>query len=121
MLVQGWLEWHVVYRAGILHTHLLQFATEMCVQIAAEGPVHPDYGRVRHINQRQWQAVQAEELGFWQRTEIPKGNELQSDTFQQFDFLPRDLGAVLEIGAGPYTKTFLMLQVELHVSNHSCL
>lgn len=66
--------------------------------------VHMDYGRVRHIDDASWRAVsQRDELKFWKATAVPRGNALQSATFRDFGMLPRDLGHVLEIGAGPYS------------------
>jgi SAM-dependent methyltransferase len=54
--------------------------------------------------------VQGRELGFWKKTAIPLGNLQQVKAFDGFKSLPRSLGRVLEIGAGPYTKIFLMLE-----------
>ena len=55
--------------------------------------------------------MQDRELGFWKKTAIPLGNLQQVEAFDGFKSLPRSLGRVLEIGAGPYTKIFLMLEV----------
>lgn len=55
--------------------------------------------------------MQGRELGFWKKTAIPLGNLQQVKAFDGFKSLPRSLGRVLEIGAGPYTKIFLMLEV----------
>ena len=73
------------------------------------------YGRVKYIDEAKWKSVQGEELKFWKTTAVPRGNLLQASTFDQFESLPRSLGRVLEIGAGPYTKTFLMLEVSASI------
>lgn len=73
--------------------------------------MHPEYGRVVHIQNEEWlHGSQPEELKFWQVTSVPRGNEIQAQMFKNFDFIDRQLGHVLEIGSGPYTKTRLMLE-----------
>ena len=72
----------------------------------------PDVGRFRVASKARQQLAFSCETGFWETTAIPKRNQDQLLAFNHFRGLPRDLGSVLEIGAGPYTKTRLILETQ---------
>jgi SAM-dependent methyltransferase len=68
------------------------------------------YGRLKVASQNRMKIAQKCETGFWEKTQVPKRNSAQVVAFNQFRQLPIDLGHVLEIGAGPYTKIRLLLE-----------
>ena len=72
----------------------------------------PDVGRFRVASKERQQRAFSCETGFWETNTIPERNNDQLLVFDRFQGLPRDLGAVLEIGAGPYTKTRLILEAQ---------
>ena len=69
-------------------------------------------GRFRAGSVGRTQRARACEQSFWERreTSVPVRNAPQLLAFQHFQALPSDLGHVLEIGAGPYTKLRLILE-----------
>jgi SAM-dependent methyltransferase len=69
-----------------------------------------DVGRFRVASRERQQQAFSCETDFWETTSIPVRNQEQLLAFERFRGLPRDLGEILEIGAGPYTKTKLILE-----------
>jgi len=74
--------------------------------------------RVSSSRQRQQEAFSCE-TKFWETTSIPKRNQDQLLVFDYFRALLPSLGDVLEIGAGPYTKTKLILENRPNLSIQS--
>jgi SAM-dependent methyltransferase len=70
----------------------------------------PGVGRFRVASRERQQQAFSCETKFWETTAIPKRNQDQLLVFEHFRSLPSDLGDVLEIGAGPYTKVKLILE-----------
>ena len=70
----------------------------------------PGVGRFRMASSKRQQQAFSCETAFWETTSVPKRNHDQVLAFQHFQALPKDLGAVLEIGCGPYTKIRLILE-----------
>lgn len=68
------------------------------------------WGRLQVSSAARYRQAQNCELGFWQRTKVPMRNAIQAHMFRRFETLPRHLGHVLELGAGPYTKLRLILE-----------
>jgi SAM-dependent methyltransferase len=68
------------------------------------------YGRVKVVSTKRARQAQACETSFWETTTVPVRNQQQVMAFQKFESLPRNLGHVVEVGAGPYTKTRLILE-----------
>ena len=69
------------------------------------------YGRLRIISKDRTESSHQCEVSWWQTTQgIPIRNQQQLFAFDSFNALPHDLGDVLELGAGPYTKTRLILE-----------
>jgi SAM-dependent methyltransferase len=82
----------------------------------------PGIGRFRVPSlERQQQAFSCETT-FWESTSIPKRNRDQQIAFHFFQDIPKHINNLLEVGAGPYTKTRLILesQPDIHV-NHVTL
>ena len=69
-----------------------------------------DVGRFRVASRERQQQAFSCETGFWETNSIPVRNLDQLIAFERFRGLPCDLGDILEIGAGPYTKTKLILE-----------
>lgn len=69
-----------------------------------------DVGRFRVASRERQQQAFSCEASFWETTSIPVRNQDQVVAFERFRGLPRYLGDTLEIGAGPYTKTKLILE-----------
>ena len=73
----------------------------------------PKYGRLKAISQDRIEASHKCEVSWWETTQgIPVRNEQQLVAFDNFRALSKDLGYVLELGAGPYTKIRLILEHE---------
>ena len=73
----------------------------------------PNYGRLKALsNTDRTTAARKCEVSWWENA--PQGrpirNEQQLVAFDDFETLPEDLGDVLELGAGPYTKFRLILE-----------
>jgi len=68
------------------------------------------WGRLKIVSPRRHEVAAKCEKRFWEHTHVPMRNKAQVKNFQQFEMLPKDLGNVLELGAGPYTKTRLILE-----------
>ena len=68
------------------------------------------YGRLMAFSRERVHMAATCELEFWTTTAVPHRNSAQVTTMRKFADVPRFLGHVLELGAGPYTKTRLMLQ-----------
>ena len=88
------------------------------------------------VDKERWQRAQAWELAFWQQAQQKRGarrlaywalrpalaalgskrasgddwNLLWRDHLDGYEFLPTDLGDMIELGCGPYTNTRLILQ-----------
>jgi SAM-dependent methyltransferase len=73
----------------------------------------PNYGRLKAISQQRIKSSRQCEVSWWEAAQgIPVRNEQQLVAFDNFTALPNDLGDVLELGAGPYTKVRLILEQE---------
>jgi SAM-dependent methyltransferase len=70
----------------------------------------PGIGRFRVASKGRQQLAFSCEIKFWEITSVPKRNRDQLLAFGRFLGLPQDLGSVVEIGAGPYTKAKLILE-----------
>jgi SAM-dependent methyltransferase len=82
----------------------------------------PGIGRFRVVSKGRQQLAFACEIKFWEITSVPKRNREQQLAFERFQGLPQNLGSVVEIGAGPYTKTKLILETRPDVQvNHVTL
>lgn len=68
------------------------------------------YGRFRTSSRERYKMAQGCEEKFWSKTAVPLRNKQQAELFNNFEALPVDLGSVLEIGCGPYTKLRLILE-----------
>ena len=75
--------------------------------------VHPHFG-VAQVPLERWKHAQSYEKGYWDVV-IPQkiedgdhGNDMV-EGFKRYNFLPRNLGRVAEMGAGPYTQLKFML------------
>jgi len=78
--------------------------------------VHPEYGSAV-IPSKRWLAAQAAEAELWRRggdkgSHAGVGDRAQShvERFDRYRMLPRDLGKVAEVGAGPWTQTYFALR-----------
>jgi SAM-dependent methyltransferase len=72
--------------------------------------------------QQQQQEAFACEINFWESTWIPKRNREQQIAFHFFRNIPKHIKNLLEVGAGPYTKTRLLLESQPDVEvNHVTL
>lgn len=68
------------------------------------------YGRLKVASQNRMKLAHQCETDFWEKTQAPVRNSAQVVAFNEFRQLPIDLGHVVEIGAGPYTKIRLLLE-----------
>eukprot|EP00284_Hemiselmis_tepida_P017536 CAMPEP_0174923918 /NCGR_PEP_ID=MMETSP1355-20121228/6900_1 /TAXON_ID=464990 /ORGANISM="Hemiselmis tepida, Strain CCMP443" /LENGTH=3102 /DNA_ID=CAMNT_0016169659 /DNA_START=138 /DNA_END=9443 /DNA_ORIENTATION=+ len=76
----------------------------------------PEWGRIRYHDEANWRdKSQVFEMKFWQQNAVPNQNYIQIDAFKNFTSLPTQLGDVLEIGCGPYTKLRMLIEVLPHV------
>jgi SAM-dependent methyltransferase len=73
------------------------------------------WGRLLTFSKRRHEAAAECETRFWEHHRTPMRNEAQVTEFKGFGMLPNELGNILEIGAGPYTKTKLILEEGLNV------
>lgn len=67
------------------------------------------YGRLKVASPERQKDAQSCETDFWQTHASPTRNQDQLLAFESFRSLPLDLGDVVEVGAGPYTKLRLIL------------
>lgn len=82
----------------------------------------PGIGRFRVASDERHHLAFSCEIKFWESTSVPKRNREQQIAFEHFLGLPQNLGLVVEIGAGPYTKTKLILETRPDVQvNHVTL
>jgi len=71
----------------------------------------PKYGRLKTISKDRTEVSRKCEVSWWETSKgIPVRNEQQLVAFDGFQALPGDLGDVLELGAGPFTKIRLILE-----------
>lgn len=71
----------------------------------------PEYGRLKTLSQKRVDTSRKCEVSWWQSARgMPERNKQQIIAFDYFRALPNDLGDVLELGSGPYTKTRLILE-----------
>lgn len=71
----------------------------------------PKYGRLKVLSKSRIQKSRKCEVSWWETARgIPIRNEQQLAAFDKFSSLPDDLGDVLELGSGPYTKIRLILE-----------
>jgi SAM-dependent methyltransferase len=68
------------------------------------------YGRLSTFSAERYAKAGACELDFWKKVDVPHRNPTQIVTMHGFRDLPKELGHVLELGSGPYTKIRLLLQ-----------
>jgi SAM-dependent methyltransferase len=75
----------------------------------------PKVGRLLAIDKNRTFVSQKCEMSWWSTTRgVPERNVQQAIAFDYFRSLPVNLGHVLEIGAGPYTKARLILEQANH-------
>lgn len=71
----------------------------------------PKYGRLRALSHDRTTKARKCEVSWWEHAHgVPIRNEQQRLAFRDFQALPKDLGNVLELGSGPYTKLKLILE-----------
>jgi SAM-dependent methyltransferase len=75
------------------------------------------FGRLKVTSLERSREAQACETSFWRNRVKPMRNQDQALAFDSFHSLPQDLGHVVEVGAGPYTKIRLILE-ESNNQNH---
>ena len=68
------------------------------------------YGRLKVASPERQRESQECETNFWKAHAKPTRNYDQLLAFESFQSLPIDLGHVVEVGAGPYTKIRLILE-----------
>jgi hypothetical protein len=69
-----------------------------------------EHSRLKVASQNRMKLAHQCETDFWEKTQVPKRNSAQVAAFNKFRQLPIELGHVVGIGAGPYTKIRLILE-----------
>ena len=69
-----------------------------------------EYGRLAAFSRQRVELSNECEIEFWKNVEVPHRNKAQLLFMRHFKDLPKQLGHVLELGSGPYTKLRLILQ-----------